>query len=225
MLKCPNVLSKVYFVCDYTDVNPSPLNKLASSDNIKQGIKKKSIADKLMLLKYVWGQVLSLMTQGQVAAPVCRIFGLPKQEEDLSLSLVFIISYIPSFSTKTWHQACILGQANGSKFDLTTESIGEVLFYHGTYWSITVTSSEEQWWVSNYFIMNKFWSKEILWKEEGEQKPKVFLTLQSAAGAERDPHVNYWKPRMPQSTIIVNALPKASDNKGRLLILLREDKG
>lgn len=99
------------------------------------------------------------------------------------------------------------------------EGTGEVLFYHGTYQSFTVTSSEDQWWESNYFIMKKLWSKEILLKEEGEQKPKVFLILQSAAGAERDAHLNYSKPRMPPNPIKLSVWPEiSSGDKGMLLM-------
>lgn len=56
-------------------------------------------------------------------------------------------------------------------------------------------------------------------KEEGEQKPKVFLILQSAAGAEGDTHLNYSKPRMPPNPIKISVCPEiSSGDKGMLLM-------
>lgn len=67
--------------------------------------------------------------------------------------------------------------------------------------------------------MKKLWSKEIVLKEEGEQKPKVFLTLQSTAEAERYPHLNYSKPRTPPNPIKLSVWPEiSSGDKGMLLM-------
>lgn len=59
------------------------------------------------------------MTRGQAAATVCRIFWLPKQEEDLSLSSFYDTRNSLGSQLNSWHQAFISGQANGSKHDLT----------------------------------------------------------------------------------------------------------
>lgn len=168
--KCPNVLCKLYFMCDYTGVHPLPLNKLSLpnfSNNIKHNIKNKSIIDKPILLKYVWRQVLFLMTR--------RTSDCPKEASKVSLSSYFYNTHnhldsLLNLDTRHTFWA----QNMTSQFSKRT---GEVLFYLGTYWSFTVTAAEEWWWWANDGQHGENVEKSNLakWQKRTENKSQMGL--------------------------------------------------
>lgn len=126
--KCPNVLCKLYFMCDYTDVHPLPLNKLSLpnfSNNVKHNIKNKSIIDKPILLKYAWRQVLFLMTY--------KTSDCPKEARKVSLSSYFYNTHNHLDSLLNLDCRHTLWAQNMTS--QLSEKIGEVLLCLGTYWS------------------------------------------------------------------------------------------